>query len=104
MRPEPCAAVALSVRLGLPLQRLDNDPMARQPLALICLLLASSASADPPLPLEQCQQLRNRVDELEALRRQGGNSAQMNQWQRARRQAQAAFRQGDCRRFRHRLK
>ncbi len=77
-------------------------------LLVYCGLLASLAIAThvagaQQLPLEKCQQLKDDIERYDEMRRNGGPSAQMDAWKRARREHEREFRTGNCRYFRFQL-
>ncbi len=79
-----------------------------QKLLVHCGLFASLAMAMPAagaqqLPLEKCQQLKDDIERYTEMRRDGGPSAQMDAWKRARREHEREFRTGNCRYFRFQL-
>jgi hypothetical protein len=55
------------------------------------------------LPLEKCQQLKGDIERFTEMRRNGGPSAQMDAWKRARRDREQQFRAGNCRYHRFQL-
>ena len=65
---------------------------------------AATAAGAQQLPLEQCQQLKGDIERYTALRRNGGPSAQMDAWKRARREREREFHRGNCRYYRFELR
>ena len=70
---------------------------------LAALAIATPAAGAPQLPLEKCQQLKGDIERYTEMRRNGGPSAQMDAWKRARRDRERQFRAGNCRYHRFQL-
>lgn len=73
-------------------------------LCLFALLPPWSASLSAQsISLEQCQQYKDQVTRYTSLRRNGGSGKQMDAWKRSRREAEKAFSDNYCWRYRRQL-
>ncbi len=61
-------------------------------VALVSLQVAHGGDASP----EQCRRLKERIEKYTELRRGGGSGSQMAAWKRARREAEATYRDYNC--------
>ena len=73
-------------------------------LCVPLLVCGSSAGSAPEPALQQCQKLKDKIEEYDQLRRKGGKGAQMDSWKRSRRELEKAFRAQGCHYYRRELK
>jgi len=82
---------------------------AKEALAGIVLILllaagatspAKSQDASPDALLEQCRALNETIEHYTTLRRKGGSASRMEGWKERLREAEAEFREKDCREYR----
>ncbi len=72
--------------------------------ALVFALGISSSGMAQDLSLEKCRQLKDQIEHYTKLRRAGGSASKMDRWKRLRADKQGAYDQGDCRKYRGKLK
>jgi len=70
----------------------------------VLLLCMGSAQAGRDQAVQQCQKLKDRIEQYDQLRRKGGSGSQMDAWKRARRNLEKEFRDRKCRYYRWELK
>jgi len=73
-------------------------------LCVPLLLWGALASSAPEPALQQCQKLKDKIENYDQLRRKGGKGAQMDSWKRSRRELEKAFRAQGCHYYRRELK
>ncbi|MEH6587486.1 MAG: hypothetical protein V7720_13060 [Halioglobus sp.] len=54
--------------------------------------------------LKECRQLKDKIENYDRLRGEGGSGAQMDAWKRTRRELEKRFRNGGCRYYRWELR
>ena len=62
------------------------------------LLWAHSASAQE-ISLSDCQNLKDRIEQYDALRKRGASAQQMESWKRSREDLKDKFRRNHCRKW-----
>ncbi len=72
--------------------------------AVVLSVSASPGVTAPDKTLAHCQKLKDQIERYDALRRQGGSGAKMDNWKRARRQHEKRFRAEGCHYHRHELR
>ena len=65
---------------------------------------ASTQTQAEDLSLERCQDLQNRIEEYDRLRKKGGKARQMEQWKQEREKLKDEFRDGNCRQWGKQIK
>ena len=80
-----------------------NKPSWSSIPLLVSLLISCGAACAGEASPKQCERLEERIEKYTSLRRGGGSGAQMAAWKRARREAQAAYRDGNCRAHKRRM-
>ena len=73
-------------------------------LCVPLLVCGAPAGSAPEPALQQCQKLKDKIEEYDQLRRKGGTGAQMDSWKRSRRELEKAFRAQGCHYYRRELK
>ena len=74
-------------------------------LLVVSLALGAAAgmATESDAELERCRYLHDRIERYTALRRGGGNGAQMERWRKAREKYSREYREKRCHRFGSRL-
>jgi len=68
-------------------------------ISIFTAILCASVANAQELPLEQCQNLADRIEDYDLLRKRGGTAEEMERWRQSREKLKKKFRDNDCRKW-----
>ncbi len=73
-------------------------------ISLVFLILFSPQLTAQQATIEQCQRYKDQAENYQQRRRKGGSGPQMDQWKNKMRAYKKQYNDGNCQKFRHKLK